>query len=77
MGYLYSLSGFQPNVPAHEAAESSVDVLVDYAPRWFNLIGCQSPTVCAKCVPARQNAAKFGSAPQQQGSSQEADSEDT
>ena len=38
MGYLYSLSGFQPNGQAHEVADNPVDVLVDYEPSWFNLI---------------------------------------
>jgi len=75
MGYLYSLSGFQPNGQAHEVADNRVDVLLDYEPNWIDVVRFRSKTVCAKSVPGRQNSAKFGNAPQEEGWSQSIDSD--
>ena len=75
MESLYSLSGFQPNGKAHEVADKPVDILVNYAPSWIDLIRYRTPTACGKSVPARRNSPNFGNAPRQEGSSQDGDSE--
>ena len=70
MGYLYSLSKFQPNVAikwgqTDEVGQYSAGVSWQ-EPMGFYLTRRRSPSVCAKCVPARQNSAKFVNAQQEQ-----------